>query len=1201
MNIIVRTRNPHCLVWIVLTLPCLLALTPSGVWATTYFVDANHPNASDTNPGTEALPFKTISRATPRLQAGDTLLIRAGIYRETVTLSRSGTATDPITIRAYPGHEGKAIINAAEPVTNWHKCTGPYECAGNPYWDHIYYADVAGLVAAHPDKTFAVRQVFQQGQLLNRSRYPDTGWSYPTTIVDPETTFTDNTLSKPSGYFAGAVCHIKTEVWQIDPAPIASFSSSTIVLTAKPNPYYDISTRFGYYITSIVGEINAEGEWAYDPARKRLYLWPRGEVAENVEFTYRETCLGTTDGVSFNVVRGLTMRNAYRYGILICRSHHVTIENNTIEHSFDRGIRLQSTGGSCDDNNILRNTIRYSCSSGINVDDTAARYNIEGNYIYATGTDHFAGDLMNGMSSAMFIWGPFGRVCNNRIDRTGYCALYIAGNPINREIFFNYTSNTGLAISDGGSGIYTGGFYTGPEKDHIHHNIFADTIGCLTMDIAYDKGPPVTMERYSGGSPGIYVDEEGNNRIIEHNTVINSHYAGIFFHGAPGNIVQKNTLYGNQEMQVLLVGRTSFGGQPRERMRLVDDVVQNNILFATDAQQQTLHLITYYEDFHFGWSDSNYFYNPYANAHIYVDHYVASQGGNVRTTLSLDQWQAMSGYDSNSREFSYLDQLPQVTLASPVESRIVYNASLDVNTIDLGPDLYCDVQGNGIHGKLTLQPFESKILISAVAAVVSHQATNPVPSDGGQVGVVPLLEWTPGVTAAFHDVYLGEEEDAVEAADTASPLYQGRQTDPSFPLAGLVQPGGRYFWRVDEMETDGTTIHKGVVWTFTTADYLVIDDFESYTDQKGSRIEETWNDGSINNTGSQVGRWSNPSTPWTSGDHGEWSMLLAYDNAGPPFVSEVGREFSPQQDWTAGEMNTLSLWIQGDIVSFDETAPGTFTMSAAGADIWGIAGDEFRYAYQQLDGDGSIVTKIERVEETHYWAKAGVMIRESLNPTSSYAFMFVTPTGLRAFQNRPANNDWTKSAHGGTEFRGSWVKLERKGNQFTGYHSRDGINWTRQSETENTGWDASPNPQTIHMPPRVYVGLALTSHADIATTATFSGVEITGSVTDSWQVAEIGADHPGNSPDDLYVAIEDSGGAAAVVVHPDPAAVNTTVWTEWRIPLGMLDGVDLSQVRKMCIGVGGRTGPALDGAGRIYIDDIHIYKEAPEPGAKRVH
>ncbi len=1197
MNSALHIVNRHGPMSIVLALLLFHLVWPQPVsQATTYYVDGNSPIARDINPGTESRPFKTIGKAMPLLKAGDTLRIKAGVYRESALLTKSGTATAPITIAAYPGHEGKAIINAAEPVTNWRKCTGPAECSGNPHWSQIYYADMAGLVAAHPDRDFAVRQVFQHGELLPRSRYPDTGWSYPTTIVDPKTTFADNTLSKPSDYFTGAVCHIKTEVWRIDPVPIAGFSSSTIVLATEPNPWFPVSTRFGYYITSIVGEINQEGEWAYEPRLKRLYLWPRGDKVEDVEVTYRETCLGTNEGVSFNVVRGLTMRNAYRYGILLRWSHDITIEDNTIEHSFDCGIRLQAIGGSCDNNQILRNTVKHSCSYGINVDDTASHNNVEGNYVYATSVEHFGDDPMGTEPSAgLFLWGPFTRVCNNRIDRVGNCAIYIAGSPVNREIFYNYTTNTGLVVSDGGSGLYTGGFYAGPEKDHIHHNIFADAIGCWTMDKTRDIGPPVTIERYSGGSPGLYVDEEGNNRIIEHNTVINSHYAGIFFHGAPGNLVQKNTLYGNREMQMILVGRMEFGGRPRERMRLVDDVVLDNILFSTDAQQQTLRLVTYYEDFHFGQSDRNYFYNPHANAHIHVDRYVASYGGHVRTTLSLDQWRTLSGYDADSKEFSYLIQLPQVTLAHPTESQIVYNASLDTVTVDLGPNLYCDVQGNGIRGKLTLQPFESKILISALAAPVSYQAMNPVPADGGRVGVAPVLEWAAGPTAAFHDVYLGTDENAVAAAGAASPLFRGRQTAASFSLQGLVQPGGRYFWRVDEVEADGTTVHKGVVWTFTVPGYLVIDDFENYTDSARGGIGSTWIDGSINHTGAQVSRGSNPSSGWAQDRHGQWSMLLAYDNTRPPFVSEVERKFAPEQDWTVGGMNTLSLWYQGDSVSFGETTPGTFTMSAAGADMWGNR-DEFRYAYKRLDGDGAIVAKVEHLTRTDYWAKAGVMLRESLDLASAHAFMLVTPDGLRAFQNRPSNYSWTcLSAHGGAESRTpSWVKLERQGDRFTGYHSVDGVNWIRQSDTANTGPDASPNPQNILMPAQVYVGLALTSHTpDLAATATFSEVRITGNVTGQWQVADIGVDHPGNSPDELYVTIEDGNGRIATVVNPLPAATNVRAWTEWKIPLTNLAGMDRARVKKISVGVGDREATIPPGTGCIYIDDLRLLTSEP--------
>jgi len=472
------------------------------------------------------------------------------------------------------------------------------------------------------------------------------------------------------------------------------------------------------------------------------------------------------------------------------------------------------------------------------------------------------------------------------------------------------------------------------------------------------------------------------------------------------------------------------------------------------------------------------------------------------------------------------------------------------------------------------------------------QAWNPQPAQGANVAIehALALNWSAGDTAVAHDLYLGTDEDLVEAADPNSPLYWGRQTDTSFSLDGLTEPGGRYFWRVDEVEADGTTIHQGAVWTFTVSDSLVIDDFESYTWNAGSLLSETWFDGLFNHTGSQMGLLGrSPAQP--TGEHGRQSMSLAYDNARPPFVSEVEREFTPEQDWTSGARDTLSLWFWGDVVSFGETAPGIFTMSATGADIWS-AGDQFRYAYMRLDGDGSIVARVESVGRTDLWAKAGVMIRESLDPAAAYAFMLVTPDGLRAFQNRPANNSACRSAHSWAAMRiPSWLKLERKGNQFTAYHSVDGINWIQQSDTENTGPDPSPNPQTVPMPAYVYVGLALTSHAAGAvTTATFSGVEITGDVIGQWQIADIGVAHPGNSPDDLYVAVEDGDGNTAVVVNPEPTAVNAAAWTEWKIPLSSFLGVDLSRVGRMCIGVGGRETSIPVGDGRIYIDDIRVRK-----------
>ena len=674
-------------------------MTAEALLASAYYVDGSKRVAHDNNPGTEARPFKTIGRGVQSRQPGDTLFIKAGTYREKVNLTRSGTQARPIRIQAYPGDEGKVIINAAEPVTGWQKCTGPGDCAGNPYWEHIYVADVTALVQSHPDGAFAVRQVFQHSQLLDRSRYPDVGWSYPTAIVDPKTKFIDDSLTQPDGYFIGSVCHVKSRVGYIDQIPVTDFSRRAITLAKSPRQ--DIKTRFGYYITSIVGEINEKGEWAYDPSQKKIFLWPQGDVTEGVEFTYRDYCVRTYDGTGWNVVRGLAMHNAYKYGVWLRHANDMTIENNTIEHTFTFGIHLQSTDGTCNNNRILNNTIKHPCFYGINVGADAWHCRVEGNYVYAPGTEHYGGDLMNGPSYGIFIGGPFAKVYNNRIDRTGHKALYLSGHTLGREVSYNYITNVGLALEESG-GLYTA-VYDKPEKDHIHHNIFENVFGCQTMDRNHDKGLPVTVEKYSGGTaPGIYVDERGNNRIIEHNTVINSHMAGIFFHWAPSNVVRNNTLYGNKVAQIWFSGRDLAGE------RIVDEVVLDNIMFATDEQQKTFYLGINYDNVRFGQSDRNYFYNPYRTSHIYVSRY---SGVWIRDDVTLRQWRALSGYDANSREFSYLNQFEDMTIDLRKESRIVYNPSLDVINVDLESETYCDVDGNKIYGNLSLQPFESKILI----------------------------------------------------------------------------------------------------------------------------------------------------------------------------------------------------------------------------------------------------------------------------------------------------------------------------------------------------------------------------------------------------------------------------------------------------------------------------------------------------------
>jgi hypothetical protein len=270
------------------------------------------------------------------------------------------------------------------------------------------------------------------------------------------------------------------------------------------------------------------------------------------------------------------------------------------------------------------------------------------------------------------------------------------------------------------------------------------------------------------------------------------------------------------------------------------------------------------------------------------------------------------------------------------------------------------------------------------------KAYHPSPAEGAtDAPLTPVLAWLPGQGAVKHRVYLGDDADAVLQGTAGTD--KGEVTDPTF-AAGALDSLATYYWRVDETVTDGT-VRSGSVWTFTTC--LSVDDFESYTDDEGSRIYETWIDGWINGTGATVGNTTAPFAEQTIVHNGLQSMPLDYNNINAPFYSEAELDFAPTQDWTVGGVSDLALYFRG--------------AAANGA---------------------------------------------------------------------------------GT----------------------------------------------------------------------------------------------------LYVAVEDSSGQVAVVTNPTAAAVTVTPWTQWKIPLSSLTGVNLAKVKAFYLGVGDRQAPAQGGAGRLYIDDIQVIK-----------
>jgi hypothetical protein len=139
-------------------------------------------------------------------------------------------------------------------------------------------------------------------------------------------------------------------------------------------------------------------------------------------------------------------------------------------------------------------------------------------------------------------------------------------------------------------------------------------------------------------------------------------------------------------------------------------------------------------------------------------------------------------------------------------------------------------------------------------------------------------------------------------------------------------------------------------------------------------------------------------------------------------------------------------------------------MTDSGTDIWYEA-DEFHFAYKTLTGVGSIQAQVLSIDNTNDWAKAGVMIRETLDPDSAHAYMVVTPTQGVSFQRRPgtgAASTSANSATGGSEAAPYWVKIER---DISG-------NFTGSSSTNGSAWTPLDIPVNISMGSNVYIGLA---------------------------------------------------------------------------------------------------------------------------------
>ena len=372
----------------------LILLSSSAALAADVYVA---PNGNDSNPGTIDKPFQTLEAACVAArasEAGKTIWIKGGKYRLDRTLhlsaTDSGTAQDPLVIRALTGHEvifqgGKTI-----PTRLWQKLNDPELLTRLPEAarGEVYTACLAGtdletyfIHRPDPEKGERAPMLAWQGFLLQQARWPNRGYAYIDKVLEkgPTTRWgwdpVPYSYEKPIG--GRFVLHddgplpseqpldmvkLKTEFDRTHDMTIKGYLSGDWYFQTLPigriHPEEGSIqllryTRYGIepkkkalerrlYILNALCQLDEPGEWYYDSAGKTLYLWP----IQKPSATQPLHVLGgpeliSGDGVNHVTLRDITFENFGKQGVQFIRSHHILIAGCTLRSAVGSGVSLR--------------------------------------------------------------------------------------------------------------------------------------------------------------------------------------------------------------------------------------------------------------------------------------------------------------------------------------------------------------------------------------------------------------------------------------------------------------------------------------------------------------------------------------------------------------------------------------------------------------------------------------------------------------------------------------------------------------------------------------------------------------------------------------------------------------------------------------------------------------------------------------------
>ena len=469
----------------------------------------------------------------------------------------------------------------------------------------------------------------------------------------------------------------------------------------------------------------------------------------------------------------------------------------------------------------------------------------------------------------------------------------------------------------------------------------------------------------------------------------------------------------------------------------------------------------------------------------------------------------------------------------------------------------------------------------------------PEPEDGALINQTwSLLSWEPGATAVSHDVYVGDNFDDVNSS--AEGTFQGNQATtlvtvgfPGFAFPDGLLPGTTYYWRIDEVEADGTTIHKGQVWSFVIppktayfpdpadgAQSVQVDATLSWTGGFDAKLHTVYFGDNFVDVNNAAGSLPQGEAAYDPGSLqlaktyywrvDEFDAVNTYKGQVWSFTTEGGvANPDPANGAVDIKQTPVLTWVPNVFAASHEVYFGSDSDAVKNADT-----SSPEYKGTRILGSENYEPGQLQWNTTYYWRIDEVNNANTDSPWTGPLWSFTTANFL-IIDDFESYNDINEGEPGSNRIYLAWV---------------DGF--------DNPAVNGSVVGHPFAEQTIVHGGLQSMPLAyDNAVGKSEATLTLTN--TRDWTVNGVNTltiwfrGSTGNAAENLYVALNDS----AVVNNDNPDAAQRTAWTQWNIDLQAFadQGVNLTNVTSITLGLGNRSNPIAGGSGMMYFDDIRLY------------